>query len=184
MIDEKPQPEVPKKRKEISKGRLHPDVLYTFNLSPSDEFQCFCKPKQSLGDYDREKEFVKSMEKTLSVLNLQDLNVVATVEITEPTVLDAGKTVKGARLHLHGLIKFHNYKAIKWFLLYGLTILCDVGKVEIDTIDDLEWRMNYQSKMSYLEWPTIGHVTGYNVFFQDEPRKKMKRVRVRKNKTA
>lgn len=143
-------------------GRLHPNRVYTFNLAPSDTYQYFSAPKKSLNDFDRERAFYKGMNKLLSELLLHDIDVVATVEITEPMKVD--RPVKGARLHLHGLIRFHDYIAIKWFLLYGFTLLCEVGTVDIDTITDFAGRMKYMRKMKYLKWQTLGHVSGYSIF--------------------
>lgn len=70
------------------------------------------------------------------------------IELSEPRDLQA--FALGPRLHLHGIIKFCSKKSVRKFLMTELYMLAQIGRIEIDTIDDRDYWLKYCTKQQHI----------------------------------
>lgn len=112
---------------------------YAVSFNPDDSLQFF-------GKKDRFKRFRNKYYEMFLGLIQKGIHYRFFIEISEPrgTVNTAG------RLHLHGKVYFHSNRAIKWFLVHGLTEWTNHCRLDIDTIDDSDTWDKYISKQQTL----------------------------------
>lgn len=145
-------------------AKLELDTVYTFNVSPSDSYQYTRAPTKSAGDTDRLKTFNKYFVRFFQQFTLQEIEFYLQTELSEP-VTDK-HTVQVSRLHFHGYIRFPTVNSLKWFLLYGTSLLEKVCRYEIDTIADPDKWNDYVHKQSFLGLPKITQFEGLRAFYE------------------
>ncbi len=96
------------------------NTIYSITIAPCDKYQFFGKERLSKF---RDYFYKKFADRWCDYLIY--------IEISEPTGLMDHKH-QGARLHIHGFIKFTSISQIQNFLLSGMRSLCQVGRTAID----------------------------------------------------
>lgn len=116
----------------VSPEKVQLNVLYTFNLSPSDDHQFYNKP-----DDGRVKSMIRWF--TTYVVSLFTARVDVYMEIS-----------RSGRLHFHGTIEFRNLNEIREFYLHAIHDIVKHSHLEIDTIvDPFIWH-NYCIKSQHI----------------------------------
>lgn len=149
-------------------AKYKPKTIYTFDLAPSDTYQYRSAPQRKTGDFDREYEFHKTFQKLIRQLYDRDIDIQVCIEISQPY---DGSPKTCSRLHLHGLIRWQNREAQKWFDLYGSTLCFKLGTLKIDTIEHesaLNDRIKYCKKQqkSHKWKKIITNPLGFDLFKQ------------------
>lgn len=130
-------------------------IVYSFNISPSDQYQHFMKPQESLGEEDRLPKFTRAWSRYLQLLTTNEIEYRLQTELSEPIVkTDVNQS---SRLHFHGYIRFTTIHSLKWFLLYGTIYLSKISRLHIDTIADPEHWYSYVTKQEFLGLPAHGN---------------------------
>ncbi len=112
--------------------------IYSLTMSPHDTCQYFGKERLDLF----RRRFFKLFSSAWC-------DHVLYTEISEPHGLLLHKN-QGARLHVHGFIRFNNTTQILNFLLIYLRKLCQTGRIAIDVPTDItEWRV-YCTKQTLI----------------------------------
>lgn len=91
--------------------------------------------------------------KVLQQFSIANIEYYQVIELSEPVGSKSNK--QESRLHTHGYIIFPNDDSLKWFLLYGSTILAKICRYEIDTIADFEYYWEYCHKQQFLGLPIL-----------------------------
>lgn len=126
---------------------------YSFTINPDKQSESV--PPQSLADRQRCDVINDRWKNMLKQFSLNGIDFRLQMEASEPYRGNRDPTKSGSRLHYHGLIFFNTVHSLKWFHMYGSTLLSKTCSFEIDTIDDPDYWESYCNKQSFLEWPHI-----------------------------
>lgn len=117
-----------------------PEEVYSVTINPQEQY---------VNSIDRLSKFHNMMYGEMIGLIDNGIHYSFYTEISEPR----GNTKyhqECARLHLHGIIYFEDYKAVRHFLLHTVTRWCKISKWEVDTIDSLEKWKKYCKKQQFI----------------------------------
>lgn len=72
------------------------------------------------------------------------------IELSEPhgSIL---RHHSGARLHMHGIILFENISELAHYLMYDQARWCKCGRLEVDTITDMDVWIGYMKKQNIIK---------------------------------
>ena len=126
-------------KKEDNLGFYTTNLPYALTICPSDKYQFYNRQ-------DRYTKFHNFWYEQLLCYKKYELFI----EISHPhDVLKQGYA--GPRLHLHGTIEFKTKSELATFLLYGITNLLKISRIEIDTISDKRIWQDYCMKQTIFK---------------------------------
>lgn len=122
-------------------------VAYTFNWNPENKYQFYSKGTERL------RHFRNQFNELIA--GLKGINYYFVIELSEPRTNQYSSGARndnclGPRYHVHGVIRFKSRLAIFDWLNHHLFKFFTTGVVEIDTIEDLENRIEYCRKQQFI----------------------------------
>lgn len=155
--------EVIKKVKDI-KDRLQlfyvPNIWYSFTISPPDYNQHYIdthKISKSSGKVQQMTRLGRFKEDLYNLFcNLEDyMELWFNIELSERREVPCNSsklkdTYSGSRLHVHGKFRFINNEGVKHFLLQVMHIWAHFGRLQIDSLLDMEIWDSYCNKQKSI----------------------------------
>lgn len=129
-------------------------VIYAFNINPDNQY--VIKSKKSVADADRLQRFVRAWNNLLTELSISNIEYYLHMEASEPYKGTESATAQFSRLHWHGYIRFPNVESLRWFHLYGASLLTHSSTFCIKPITDPDMWYGYVHKQDFLKWPVLG----------------------------
>ena len=137
MLDRKI--ELEKKTKSLNTKVFYDKGKYALTYNPCDQYQYF-------GQSNRLVQFKDFINETFVGYPSKGIHYELYIELSEPR----NKTRTGPRLHIHGTLKFHSKKAVRWFLLIGFYQLLQNGILDLDTINNQQIWDQYCKKQQHI----------------------------------
>lgn len=136
----------PQARESRLEAKFVEKVVYQLNFSPDNKFQKFGQKLRWKTVHNAMRELMREVHQITGEKFLYELYQ----ELSTPTTFQGNQA--GGRIHYHGVMYFKNRQAMQGFFMLGSTVLSDYGRVDIDTIDDLEYWAKYCRKGQDI-WP-------------------------------
>lgn len=117
-------------------------VTYAITIAPNDKFQYFGYP-------DRLEKQRNMLNEQILLYTKLKIDFLFFSELSEPH--EGGKFgLNGPRGHFHGTISFKSIRGLKCWLLTEYYKLLKIGIVDIDTITDHGYWINYCTKQQHI----------------------------------
>jgi len=126
------QKTTPFKQSIISPDKMDLNTLYTFTISPNDDYQFW---------NDKESERLKKATNHMKYIMRQHINVCLWLQVD---------VSRNGRIHWHGTICFKYRTSLKEFYSEIIHELLTKHQIEMDTIKDLDIWTTYCNKVKHL----------------------------------
>lgn len=138
-------------------------TVYAVTICPEDRYQYFGSPN-------RMQKFRNTLREILFHYHEAGIQYHHLIELSEPK----SKSEHGPRLHTHGIMLLPTKQSVKVFLLSLYNMLCKIGIIDLDVVEDeAVWRGYCHKQQGIIDEVPLHNQSWENIFKNQKVKPKL-----------